>query len=347
MIHVKSVSVPLPKRGDIAVTPLRRTTRLGIGTSIAESRVIIRAVRRLAISVLLATACSAPAPTADGGADAPAPLDAGLELPVLTVGDGMPPDWSCLGVATTPPRGDTTSWTLRMTDFASGAPAVGVCAHVYEQDAPLAPDETCAPGDPRVASDGTLVLDVPATGLFRLRTFAQAGLSALDSFVDVLFFDHLGPATGSGGLTLSEATLNEVARQSGRARDASAGAVGVAARDCMLRGLAGAEVRLARADGTPIALGGDGAVRMYRPAQTSSFEATQPWTSGDGVALFENVPITTPGEPIFVEVWGRRTPEGTPEIVGCTSVRLVAGAVSAAALLVPLRVDGPACPGLR
>jgi hypothetical protein len=304
--------------------------------------------------LVLAASCVSPLPHRDAAVDAVSPRDAGHAPPVLVTASRpdpsdrvlpvspRPADLSCLGTRTLLPRGDLVPTPMTLRDIRTGSTITGLCAHVYLGD--VVPSDACATDDPRSGPDGMLTLSAPMVGPFHLRLFPQHGVAALESFQDTTYYD-VRPATLGVVTGISTALLNEAALAGGGIRDPARANVGVFLLDCSGHPVYGAELRLLRADGSPIEPGaGAGAVLYGNGA--SEVSATQPWTHIDGLAAATNVEVRTPGERIFVELVGRAHADDDLTIVACETVQLMAGAVSIPAAMGPRRADGPHCPEL-
>ncbi|MCC7542923.1 MAG: hypothetical protein IT379_42295 [Deltaproteobacteria bacterium] len=283
-----------------------------------------------------------------------------LEWPELSIGTAadpadprrlgpgaMPADLSCLGVHTYEPPGPLVSATITVAEFQTGAPAKNACVHVSADGRVVASDD-CLDEDPRADAMGRVTADVAGAAPFAVRVFAMSGATDVETIDETLVFGATAPERTAGVVYLSQASTSLIAFLLGRDASPSNAAIGMALGDCAGRGIYGARVRVARADGTYVAPGDartDPRDLYFDVGNLPSRD--QPWTHLNGFAGMLGVPVEEPGEDVLIEVWGRPAGEGQPRVIACERLQIVAGATSIYQALGVLRPDGPQCPGLR
>jgi hypothetical protein len=306
-------------------------------------------VRALSISALCFVAgCATTERPVDASASDTAPNGDAGSLPLLVIGDVGEPDWSCLRMGRPPDPGPAVDVFVTFRAFRSDAPLSGLCVRAYA--GPILASDACADSDVRTDPGGLARLSVPSTGTFVVRMFAHEGLVAADTFPDTLASAltaaQLITMDGSPGtvVDLSRSVLNEMSLHAGLAsRDPTAAVVAAQAVDCVERPVGGAQLRLAREDGSEVALGPGGARRIYAADNGVRFDADVLYTGQPGIVAFVDVPVSAPGEHLWIETYGRISGDA-PTLVGCTSVQIVAGATTIATVRPPGAGDG--CPEL-
>ena len=349
-----------PGMGPLAVFLDRQEMRPLLTDDDSLHRVCCSTMSRLGLLLVLLLA---PACGDTGGADAGArdagPADAGVEWPELSIAstvdpiddqragpDALPADLSCLGTWSWPPAGPLQPLAMTINRL-TGGPAAGLCVHAYLDDRIVASD-TCQPTDPRTDAMGRVDLQAPGEGRFAIRMFPLDGPTDADSFDDVTAFHYRTTTPMDDIVTLARDFLNLIPIALGRTRVSGTGIVGTQLFDCTGARLSGARLRVARADGTYVEDGpGRTDPRAFYFDAAESPGRRQPWSHINGYAGFVNIPLLEPGETVFVEIWGRPRGETEPRVVACEVAQIVPDGQALVYIFRPLRVDGPACPGLR
>jgi hypothetical protein len=324
-----------------------RNPRLGV-------HALPRIAARVFAPALCLAACGSPT-ISDAGApsDVGAP-DAGAStwrtLAVGTIADpadpeavgpdAMPPDMSCLGVWSIPMPGTPRDVEVHLVDVVMPTHDLqDACVHVATSNH-LDPAEACLPTDPRTDTSGRFSVPIAGAAPFALHVFAA------DQVVETLIFDTT--TTGAGVDTVYASPTARGLIPAFWHRDVVPGAalIGARAVDCQFRPLFGVRFQLARSDGSYVAPG-EGATdpfAFYFAADGTPAPGRDS-THVRGNGGIGNVPVRTPGEPIFLEGWGLLPGASTPSLVSCASLEILADAATFDVNVVPLLADGPSCPG--
>jgi hypothetical protein len=313
-------------------------------------------VGRLVVAIVLSiglAACDHPIPARDGGGDDVGRADAGPGLPVMVASDGVdlvdrtlphaprPPDWSCLDAGMPETPGPFGMRPMRVVVWRANAPLVGACVRAYAGD--VDPADACAASDPRTDELGDVTISAPLTGPATFRILPVEGLSSTSTVADSLYF---AVADASPGLVaIPAAAISEATLHLGLgARPPGTAVVGVVVNDCMGAGIYGATLRLARADGSEITAR-DGARTIYTDG-ASHFDTTLGWTHSDGIAGAMNVPVSSPGEVVYAEVFGRFDDGSLPALVACARMQLLPDGNTLASPIPIGRAGSSTCPVL-
>jgi len=272
----------------------------------------------------------------DGGTVSPcAMMDAGMmAMPAtaLTVAIGSP-DLSCLGTATAPIGGATTSATLTVTEYVSMTAIGSTPVELFTNDTIMGAcaGASCVMGTTNAM--GVVTMSAPAGSWVGIHLRASAGTA------ETLAYNQVWPSTVGGHLAtagFSTSTIGLVTTLLGRTfQPTTAGAILGQVTDCAGQSMANAEARVFH-----------GATRVvsgpscdHASPRIAGLQGTTPTRSGltgtGGTFVGANVP---PGDDYHVEIWGVATAGGSPELIGCEQGRVVAGGISVLTIA-PLRHD--------
>lgn len=317
----------------------------------------------LSIALVLAGGCGDDA----GGEDAgPRPMDGGgtdagpgeVTLPEAQLGNYEPAEpmgfdptgpanYACHGSGVTPTPGDAVSFTLRIEDFQEGNPLEGVCLKFYaDNDVPVS--DSCDGDAVMSDEDGEVTVMGMEGGWYAYRVFPKEGPTAGLTVSGSVQFNEVTPGEGGSQAAnaVSQATLDLIPTVLGFPRSPGTAIVAGAVRDCDDENVFGTQIRLYRADGSEILEGrmaSDPHIRYFDGDDFPS--AMQQWTNGDGLYASANIPVPSEGAGVLIEVWGRRSGDAEPVLLGCEEGRVYADTVTIVNVT-PLRSDAPACPNL-
>ncbi|MCS6798195.1 MAG: hypothetical protein NZ898_06660 [Myxococcota bacterium] len=260
-------------------------------------------------------------------------------------GSTRPPDFSCDGMHTAPAEGSPISFTFHVQDFQEDTPTSGVCVKFFPDN--VVTDAPCMPGsgtDFMTDMMGDFTVMDAAGSWYAYRIFPRMGATPATTVVGSVQINEPAPMMAGGrvvGNSVSQATINLIPAVLGFGRVAGTGLIAGTAYDCDQEPLYGVQVRLFTADRTPIV---EGTRRMdphFRYFDGEDFpSADQPWTHVDGLFAVGNIPVPADNQPIYVETWGRQTPGGPVEMIGCERIRVFADTVAIVNVM-PKRMDGP------
>ena len=264
--------------------------------------------------------------------------------PQLIMG-GEPADFSCMGTRTEPAEGDEISFTLTVEDFQEGNPVPDACIEFYPDNV-IDADNTC---DGMTTDDsGNVTVMDNAGSWYAYRIFPADGPTPATTIVGSVQYNEPSPdmagdtATGN---SVSQATINLIPTVLGFRRVEGTGVLAGTINDCNDDTVYGTRIRAYTADGTRIAEGMAGSAPHYRYFDGEDFpNGSQPWSHVDGLFAAANLPADAAGTDIFLELWGKLSADGEPQLLGCETGKLFPDTVTILNIG-PLRADGPTCPG--
>lgn len=300
------------------------------------------------------SACDGGSTEADSG-----PPDAGAEeAPAILASvrdsegeltDQVEPDFDC---APTEPSGSGDStFTVRAVDFQDEFGVEGLTIQFFPDNNPTL-DGSCNAPCQQVTTDasGEATVTDTAGSWYAYRVIAGSGTNVTNgmpkTFIGVVQVNEEAPADG-GSANLNvvrEETRGLILTLLGTSAEENTAVVTGQASDCMGRQVANATLRVFDSAGEIEAGFASSGPREFYFNGDSFPLGRQRVTNSDGLYGTANIPLPTDNT-LRVELWGAKTEGGTPEMLGCESVRV--GADSITIINVgPTRADGPSdCSG--
>ena len=260
---------------------------------------------------------------------------------------GSPADFSCMGSRTEPEGGDEISFTLTVEDFQEGNPVPDACIEFYPTNV-IDTDNTCD-GMTTDDSGNVTVMDA-ANSWYAYRIFPSDGPTPATTIVGSVQYNEQAPDAEGGsptGNSVSQATINLIPTVLGFRRSAGTAVLAGTINDCNDDVVYGTRIRAYTADGTRIEEGMAGSAPHFRYFDGNDFpNGSQPWSHVDGLFAAANLPADPNGTDFFLELWGKLSADGEPQLLGCETGKLFPDTVTILNIG-PLRADGPSCPNLE
>lgn len=295
-------------------------------------------------------ACGGDDPNDPNNPDPNDPNNRMVTLPRTSIGSIDNPverdsDFACLNMVTAPTRtASVVDFDLKILDFQEDDPTPGVEVWMYRDnvvDASACDDPNCVKGT--TGMDGKVAVSGNPGAWFAYRVFGKEGPTKGLTVKGSAQYNEKAPAAGgtADGISVSLKTLDLIPAVLGFDREPGTAIVAGRLFDCNDDDIYGAIAKIYDSSGALIVEGTTQAEPHYRYFDGDSYpSARQAHTHVDGLFAIANVPVIGSATTVTVEIYGRRTMDAEPVLLGRERARVFADTVTLINVG-PLRSDGP------
>jgi hypothetical protein len=261
----------------------------------------------------------------------------------------VPADFEC--TPSEPAGSGDSTFTVRAVDFQDEFAVEGLTVQFFPDNNPTL-DGSCDAPCQEVTTDaaGEATVTDTAGSWYAYRVIAGPGTNVTSGspseFIGVVQLNEVAPESG-GSANLNvvrEGTRDNIILLLGTSSEEGTAVVTGQASDCTGRQLANATLRIFDSAGEIDAGFASSGPREFYFNGDSFPLGRQRVTNSDGLYGTANIPLPTDNT-LRVELWGAKTEGGTPEMLGCESVRVGADSITIVNIG-PTRADGPSdCSG--
>jgi len=267
------------------------------------------------------------------------PVGFGPMLATLTAAD-----YSCRGSETAPVDTNAeVSFNGVVTDFFNGMPVEGLTVHFFGDNAPAAGcTGSCIEATSSATGEVAVMDNEESWYAYRIEPGSGMIAGAPNDYIELVQFNEPTPAAaGSATMNAVQAsTRNTIITLLGVMQEPGTATVTGQLVDCAGETIANGTIRAFDSTGE-ITLGtGRSGPRAFYFNGDSFPAAAQRATHIDGLYGAANIPVPADGLVRF-EMWGTTSAGGTPEMLGCEQVQVLADGITVVNTG-PGRSDGPA-----